>query len=93
MGLNGTGQAEAGDLTAEYTAQERAAHFHDLSTTTERVAFMVFQLLEGAEYTTRDVARLTSMTWQGADEMLNKASRVVPITKYNTRWRRFDNET
>lgn len=61
-------------------------------TTTERVAYAVYQILEGAELTTAQIAEITHMTWVGADEMLNRASRVVPIAKVDTRWKRFDNK-
>ena len=57
--------------------------------TTERVALVVYHILEGAEMTTAEVAALSGLkTWEGAERMLDRASRVVPITKYESRWRR-----
>ena len=80
MNHNGTGQIQApvADATQEVVG------------TIERVATVVYTLLvEEAELTTREVAERTGLTWQGAEQMLDKASRVVPITKYESRWRRF----
>jgi hypothetical protein len=55
-------------------------------TTTERVAYAAFHVLEGAVLTTAQVAEMTNMTWQGADELMNRMSRVVPIVKIDSRW-------
>jgi hypothetical protein len=50
--------------------------------TTERVALVVYRLLDGAE--------MAEMTWQGAERLLDRASRVVPITKHEGRWARME---
>lgn len=75
MSVNGTGIVNPG------------AEVHG---TTERVALVVFHLLEGAELTTAEVADMAGVQWSGAEKMLDKASRVVPITKYESKWRRFE---
>lgn len=73
MTLNGTGTM----------TEERAVG------TTERVALVVYHLLEGAELTTAEVQDMAGLkNWEGAERLLDKASRVVPITKYESRWRR-----
>jgi hypothetical protein len=48
-------------------------------TVTERAAFIGWQLMKGNTWTTAEVAALMGMSWQGAFEMLNKASRILPI--------------
>lgn len=58
--------------------------------TTERVALVVYHLLEGAELTTAEVQEMAGLkNWEGAERMLDKASRVVPITKFDSKWKRF----
>lgn len=51
--------------------------------TTERVALVVYRLLGGASMTTREVAEIAEMTWHGADKMLDRASRVVPLVSFH----------
>lgn len=59
------------------------------STTTERAAEITYMVMQGDEFTTLDIARRYSMTWAGADRMLNKISRRVPIYKDDdSKWRK-----
>lgn len=81
MNANGTGQVQAGPVIEPS---------REVVGTTERVAKVVYHLLvEDAEMTTAEVAAMTGITWQGAEQLLDRASRVVPITKYESKWRRF----
>lgn len=56
-------------------------------TATERVALVVYRLLDGAEMTTAEVAELAEMTWHGAEKLLDRASRTVPVFKDGQVWR------
>ena len=53
---------------------------------TERVAIIVFALALGGTVTTAHVARETGITISGAWRMLNKLSRVLPLTEEDGRW-------
>lgn len=59
-------------------------------TPTERVAYVAFMLAEGAEYSTAEVAHKCGISLRGAYALMNKASRVIPIYKEGTRWKRFE---
>lgn len=43
-------------------------------------------LSQGSQLTTRDVARLTGMTFMGAKYMLEMLSLVLPIVHLNHKW-------
>ncbi len=57
-------------------------------TTTERVAVVVLCLADGGKLTTAEVAELAGVSWHGAELMLERASRVVPIVKAGGVWQR-----
>lgn len=72
MAVEGTGIVTPG---ADYTAQERAA-------------LITFQLLEGAQMTTSEIAQRIGVTYHGARYMMEKVSRVVPVYEDGGRWSR-----
>lgn len=61
----------------EYTAQERAA-------------MVTLKMALGEEATTAEIAEQFGMTWHGADKMMNRISRVIPLMKDGSRWKKFD---
>ena len=48
-------------------------------TITERAALVVWHLAHGECMQTRDVARLTGLTRQGAWDLMQRLSRMIPI--------------
>lgn len=58
-------------------------------TTTERVAYVAFQVALGAEFTTAEIAAKCGITPRGADKLMERASRVIPIVKMESRWTRY----
>lgn len=61
----------------EYTGQQKAA-------------LVAILLKEGSKLTTAGVARLTKMTWEGAEKMCQMLSGVLPIVKQDGYWRWLD---
>lgn len=61
------------DTDTDYTPQERAA-------------LAIYEILEGRELTTAEIAERTGIQWHGAHKMMNNVSRVVPITQRNGVW-------
>lgn len=58
-------------------------------TVTERAAFIGWRLMAGDAWTTAEVAALLGMSWHGAYDMLNRASRILPICQdAQKRWTR-----
>lgn len=55
-------------------------------TTTERVTVVVVKLLFGEQLTTAEIASLTGMSWHGANSLMLRISRVLPIVKINKIW-------
>ena len=49
------------------------------STTTIRVAYVMFRLMSGERFTTEDVARMLNISRQGAWVMLDQISSVLPL--------------
>ena len=58
-------------MDSDYTAQERAA-------------LVVWCLAHGEGLQTRDIAKLTGLTRQGAWELMQHLSRVIPIYQDDT---------
>lgn len=48
-------------------------------TITERAALVVWHLAHGESMQTRDVANMTGLTRQGAWDLMQRLSRVIPI--------------
>lgn len=63
---------------------------NEKSTPTEKAAEVTYLIIQGQEMTTSDVAERFGTTWQGADKLMNKVSRRVPIYKdeRDTRWKK-----
>lgn len=57
-------------------------------TPTEKAAEITMMISRGEQFTTAEIAERYSMTWQGADKLLNTISRRVPIYKDETKWRK-----
>lgn len=74
MDANGNG---ANGRVVDLTAQERAA-------------LVTFQILEGAQMTTGEIAQQVGVTPQGAWHMMQRVARVVPLYQDAGRWRRLD---
>ena len=55
--------------------------------TTERVGLVVHRLTLGESATTLEIAAWTGLTRFGAWEMLDKLTRVIPLTLIDGRWR------
>lgn len=56
--------------------------------TTERAAAITYELTIGRELSTSEIADKYGITVSGAEKMLDKISRQVPIYKDNSRWKR-----
>lgn len=57
----------------------------------QRAAFVTYQIFEHeAEFTTTEIADMLGMTVTGAHLMMDRLSGVLPLVRYNSRWRRFD---
>jgi hypothetical protein len=48
-------------------------------TPSERAALVVWHLAHGDAFRTADAARMTGLSWDGADRLLGTLSRVIPI--------------
>ena len=48
-------------------------------TVTERVGLVVWHLAHGEAMQTRDVAEMTGLTWDGAQKLMIRLSRMVPV--------------
>lgn len=60
-------------------------------TVTERAAFVGWRLMVGDVWTTQEVATLMGITYQGADQLLSRASRIIPIYRDSDRkWKRIE---
>ena len=58
-------------------------------TVTERAAFIGWRLMTGDAWTTREVAALMEVSYQGADQLLQRASRIIPIYRNEAgKWKR-----
>ena len=53
---------------------------------TERIALVVFWLVQGSQLTTGDIARLAGISQQGAWSMMQKICRVLPLYQENGLW-------
>jgi len=53
---------------------------------TERTAVIVWLLADGARLRTIDIARLLGINWRGAYRMMERISRVTPVTQVERRW-------
>jgi hypothetical protein len=56
-------------------------------TPTERIFIVAYALAKGEQLTTRQIAKMTGITWQGARQMMDKGSRVVPVYRDGRLWR------
>ena len=54
---------------------------------TERVAVTVWLLSQGWQLSTKDIASLVGITSQGAYQMMDRVSRVVPVVLDAGKWR------
>ena len=54
--------------------------------TRERAAYVAFWLAQGREFSTRQVAERTGLTFSGALRLLKAISRVIPIYEENGIW-------
>lgn len=53
---------------------------------TERTAVIVWLLADGARLRTVDIARLLGIDWDSAHVMMERISRVTPVTKVDKCW-------
>ena len=53
---------------------------------TERMAAIVWLLVGGARLRTVDVARMFGIEWKSAYAMMERISRVTPVTQVERRW-------
>lgn len=59
----------------------------------QRAALLTYQLLNGRQYTTAEIAEHYGMTWHGANRMVTNISIHVPLVINSTgRWMTFDND-
>jgi hypothetical protein len=56
----------------------------------QKSSFVAILLKDGSLLTTAGIARLTGMSWQGAEKMMNMISGVLPIVKVNRHWQWID---
>ena len=54
----------------------------------ERAALVTFQILDGAQLTTPEIAESVGVSRQAAWRMMQGVSRVVPVYQDGDRWRR-----
>jgi hypothetical protein len=65
---------------------------YDEMTPQQRAALLTYQLLNGRQYSTAEIAETFNMTWHGAARLVNNISAYIPIAVNSTgRWVRFDN--
>lgn len=60
------------------------------TTPQERAALITFQIVNGQELTTMQVATRCGVTWGGAYRMMERISRVVPVYQEGGVWRKLD---
>lgn len=53
----------------------------------QKASFVAILLKDGNELTTAGIARLTGMSWDGADFMMQMISGVLPIVRIDGKWR------
>jgi hypothetical protein len=56
----------------------------ETDTVTERVGLVVWHLCRGEGLQTKDIAKLTGLTRQGAWDLMQRLSRVIPIYQDDT---------
>ena len=59
---------------------------NDPEVPTERTAVIVWLLADGARLHTVDIARLLGIDWDSAHVMMERISRVTPVTKVDKCW-------
>jgi len=59
---------------------------NDPEVPTERTAVIVWLLADGARLRTVDIARLLGIDWDSAHVMMERISRVTPVTKVDKCW-------
>lgn len=67
-------------MPSTYTA-EREYNAH------QKAALITILLRGGSELTTDGVARVTGLTWKGAEYMMDMLGGVLPIVKVDEKWR------
>ena len=65
---------------------------NDPEVPTERTAVIVWLLADGARLRTVDIARLLGIDWQGAYRMMERISRVTPVTQVEKRWQKYSKD-
>ena len=56
----------------------------------EKAVIAFDALVKSDGLTTGEIAGLTGISWQGADKMMDSISRVLPVTKHDSRWKLFN---
>lgn len=52
----------------------------------QKASFIAILLRDGNKLTTAGIARITRMTWEGAEYMMEMISGVLPIIKIDGEW-------
>ena len=69
-------------LTTENQNREYNAH--------QKAGLITLLLVGGSRITTDGIARITGLTWDGAEYMMNMLSAVIPIDKIDGKWQWMD---
>jgi hypothetical protein len=56
----------------------------------QKAGLITLLLMGGSRITTDGIARITGLTWDGAEYMMNMLSAVIPIVKIDGKWQWMD---
>lgn len=65
-------------ITTDYQQREYNAH--------QKAGLITILLKGGSQITTDGIARITGLTWHGAEFMMEMLSGVLPIVKIDEKW-------
>lgn len=70
--------------TTDSNSREYSAH--------QKAGLVTLLLIGGSEMTTEGIAKVTGLTWDGAEYMMDMLSAVIPIVKECGKWRWMDKD-